>query len=173
MRPLLWFLLLSPADFAQDPPPGFPRPAAANVLRLAEIDIGRRVDDGLAEERRLYWLKCSLALKARRDSRGYALRGLGLFLATVPLEYTISRHRHIRHAEPVALNAAAFVLMGATLFQLSRSYRHWEEYERDRNCCRIWQEYARPTTAKVAAADPPWGGPSRPFYSAQRVGDAY
>src|SRR5687768_8594074 len=84
--------LIAAAALAADPVPDF--------LRLAEIEIGRAADADLAEERRLYWRKCSLALKARRDSRSHALRGVGLFLATVPLEYSISRYRHIRKAEP-------------------------------------------------------------------------
>jgi hypothetical protein len=165
VRPSLLLCLLAPAVLGADPPAPF--------LRLAELEITRQADADFAEERALYWRKCALALQSRRDSRSHALRGVGLFLATVPLEYAISRHRHTRQAEPVALNATAFVLMGATLFHLSRSYRRWEHYERDRGCCRLWQEYAKPPTAKVAAADPPCVGPSRPFHLAQNMEEGY
>lgn len=154
MRPWTCLFLLAPTVLAAEPSPFF--------LRLAELEITRQADIDFAEERALYWRKCALALQSRRESRHHALRGVALFLATVPLEYAISHHRHIRKTEPVTLNATAFVLLGATLFQLSRSYRRWEHYERDRGCCRLWQEYAKPPTAKVAAADPPWLGPSRP-----------
>lgn len=165
MRPWILLFLIARMAPAADRTPDF--------LRLAESEIVHQLDFDFAEERLLYWRKCALALKSRSDSRTHALRGVALFLATVPVEYTISRHRHMRHAEPVTLNAAAFVLIGATLFQLSRSNRRWEQYERDRGCCRLWQEYAIPTTAKVAAADEPWGRPSRPSFPGKISGEGY
>lgn len=126
MRPLLLVLLLAPLAFGQGDP---------------SADIRPLVDSSLAQEKKLYWLKCQQALQGRRDYRRHALQGLALFLANVPLEYAASTYRHVRKAEPVELNLATFVLMSASLLHFSLSYRANEEYERGRTCCRFWQGF--------------------------------
>lgn len=129
---------------ASGPPDGAAKPAASAFhARENPVPGYAWVDSALAEERRRYWLKCTQATGSRRQSRHHALQGLALFVANVPLEYSISRYRHTRNAEPVALNAAAFVLFSAALLKLTLSYQSWQDYERDRPCCRYWQEYAQ------------------------------
>lgn len=121
-------LVLAPLAFA------FEGPAGA---------IPSLVDSALSQERKLYWMKCSQALASRHKSRRHALQGLVLFIANVPLEYTASRYRHVSRSEaPQELNGAAFVLMCSSLLHLSLSFRHYQDYQRDRACCRLWQEYA-------------------------------
>ena len=125
---ITWLLLiLAPLSF----------PAADPVGEIAAL-----VDSGLVQEKKLYWLKCSQALKSKQESRRHALEGVALFLATVPLEYSISRIHHLEKTEaPTPLNGAAFVLMCGSLWHLAVSFHHFQDYQRDRACCRYWQEY--------------------------------
>lgn len=138
MRAPIVLLLLAFAGLAtpgRAQAPDFPAPDP-----VAEISAA--IESGLAEERRLYWLKCSGARQSLRRSRVHALAGVGLFLANAPLEYAISHLRYRGQKEPAALNAAAFVLMGASLWNLAWARVHDARYEHGRFCCRLWQEYA-------------------------------
>ena len=101
------------------------------------------MDSSLADDRRMYWLKCTQATAGRRRSRAQALQGLALFLANVPVEYSISRYRHARQAEPAGLNALGFALFTASLWKFTLSNRAWQDYQRDRTSCRYWQEFAQ------------------------------
>jgi hypothetical protein len=123
-------LLLAGLARAQDPDP---------FLR----DLDALVESGLAEERRLYFLKCQSALESRDRHRRDALIGMAFFLADIPLEFASSRIVHEEKRHPAGLNAVAFVLMGVSLYHLARSNRHFEDYARDRAACRCWQDYAR------------------------------
>lgn len=139
MRPLFVFVVL----FALAGLLAAPAPAQAPAFPTNPLsDAAAAIDSGLAEERRLYWLKCSGSRESLRLSRVHALVGVGLFLANAPLEYSISHLRHRDQAEPAALNAAAFVLMGASLWNLAWARVHDARYQQSRACCRMWQEYA-------------------------------
>lgn len=119
------------------------RPAPAQAADLFLRDLDAMVENGLAEERRLYFLKCQSAMVSRERHVRDALIGMAFFLADVPLEYASSRIIHTERRQPASLNAAAFVLMGISLYHLSRSNRHFQDYARDRGACRCWQDYAK------------------------------
>jgi hypothetical protein len=133
MRPAT--LLLSALASIASPSPAQDHPDPVEAIPAL-------VEDGLKEEQRLYFLKCQNAYAHQERHRRDALIGLAFFLADVPLEYASSRITHLEKRHPPSLNAAAFLMMGLSLFHLARSNRHYAAYEADRNACRCWQEYA-------------------------------